>query len=680
MPHHEQSEHVEQLLSTDSQIHRATVVSSNRETGEIIVRAPNVTGSESTINISMAGRKPVDRGFNYPGYNDPAYVSLHDDGINITGAQYQLKKWWPSGEPYKDGVTYDHDAGEYYKTYVVPEAGDEIIICREDADYTNVFWINTSTPHDPPYITYTYDNDSTHPHFKNTTNTWFGPPNFYAFHAFGTQQQTNVGHMISMERQYASHEGYADNTAQAGTTTTITLASSASSTDDDYKDWKIILYSGTGTGQAGTISDYVGSTKVATVTGIEAESGYGGTYNTAQDTWFTTPDSTTKYRLYNDNHTTWTPKDIYELLNYSKTDYDATISTLGDHRQSHWNYPPLVVQMRHAGYPAFVVAPNRYNGDGYLSVGYEKQAMMQFGMGLQIGTQNFGNKMVNDNANIRTNEGDFFIRDATRGQATIGSTVLWLTGHGDKTQGRLVVYSHGTPTSGLDPSFSSAERYNTMSLVPTDILSSGDGSERASLLCINDNWQPFYVNRHFVTGGDVYPDQDNQRDLGRSGNRWDDIYATNSSIQTSDRNDKTDIQDSDLGLTFINSLRPVSYKWKVKPSTKENSGDVSTNAGVRTHYGLIGQEVETVLGSAADTTAFWTKSSVKEQVAVEAQYDRSPIIGEENKVVGHNDVLLSPAKEAREAHEIQGLRYTELIAPMIKAIQELTTRVEALEG
>jgi hypothetical protein len=337
--------------------------------------------------------------------------------------------------------------------------------------------------------------------------------------------------------------------------------------------------------------------------------------------------------------------------------------------------------MRWAGYPAFVVAPNRYNGDGYLSVGYEKQAMMQLGMGLQIGTQQYSNTHVNVSSNtIESNEGDFFIRDDTRGHATIGSTTLWLTGHGDKKQGRLVMYAHGTPTSGEDPSFSSAERYNTMSLIPADIISSGDGSERASVLCSIDGYQPFYVNRHIVTGGDVYPDDDNQRDLGRSGSRWDDIYATNSSIQTSDRNDKTDIQDSDLGLTFINSLRPVSYKWKVKPSIKEDSGDATTNAGVRTHYGLIGQEVETVLGSAADTTAFWTKSSVKEQVAVEAQYDKSPIIGEENKVVGHNNVLLTPAKEAREAHDIQGLRYTELIAPIIKAIQELTTRVEALEA
>ena len=57
MPHHEDHNYVDQLLSTDSQIHRATVVSSNAETGEIVVRAPNVTGADSTIDISLAGRK-----------------------------------------------------------------------------------------------------------------------------------------------------------------------------------------------------------------------------------------------------------------------------------------------------------------------------------------------------------------------------------------------------------------------------------------------------------------------------------------------------------------------------------------------------------------------------------------------------------------------------------------------
>lgn len=54
-------------------------------------------------------------------------------------------------------------------------------------------------------------------------------------------------------------------TAQAGGATSITLDSSADPRDDYYNGARIYIYSGTGIGQIRTISDYVGSTKVATV-------------------------------------------------------------------------------------------------------------------------------------------------------------------------------------------------------------------------------------------------------------------------------------------------------------------------------------------------------------------------------------------------------------------------------
>jgi hypothetical protein len=54
-------------------------------------------------------------------------------------------------------------------------------------------------------------------------------------------------------------------TAQAGAATTITLDASADPRDDYYNGAKIYIYSGTGASQIRTISDYVGSTKVATV-------------------------------------------------------------------------------------------------------------------------------------------------------------------------------------------------------------------------------------------------------------------------------------------------------------------------------------------------------------------------------------------------------------------------------
>jgi hypothetical protein len=54
-------------------------------------------------------------------------------------------------------------------------------------------------------------------------------------------------------------------TAQAGADGEITLAASASATDDAYNGMVISITGGTGDGEKGVITDYVGSTKVATV-------------------------------------------------------------------------------------------------------------------------------------------------------------------------------------------------------------------------------------------------------------------------------------------------------------------------------------------------------------------------------------------------------------------------------
>jgi hypothetical protein len=70
-------------------------------------------------------------------------------------------------------------------------------------------------------------------------------------------------------------------TAQAGAATTITLAAGASANDDEYNNMAVTIDSGTGLGQTAIISDYVGSTKVATV-----------------PTWGTNPDATSVYRVY----------------------------------------------------------------------------------------------------------------------------------------------------------------------------------------------------------------------------------------------------------------------------------------------------------------------------------------------------------------------------------------------
>ena len=109
----------------------------------------------------------------------------------------------------------------------------------------------------------------------------------------------------------------------------------------------------------------------------------------------------------------------------------------------------------------------------------------------------------------------------------------------------------------------------------------------------------------------------------------------------SDEQDKTAISGSDLGLDFIDRLNPVSYRW---------------NDGSRTHYGLIAQQLEAVISEVGKSNT-----------------DFAGIIKNDSNI------------EDREY--TYGIRYQELIAPMIKAIQELsaenaalTARIEALES
>ena len=131
--------------------------------------------------------------------------------------------------------------------------------------------------------------------------------------------------------------------------------------------------------------------------------------------------------------------------------------------------------------------------------------------------------------------------------------------------------------------------------------------------------------------GTIRPNSTNGGDCGASDARWGTVYASNGSINTSDRNEKNTIIDSDLGLNFINKLKAVSYKW--------NDEEI----GEKTHYGLVAQDIE---------------ETIKE-------------IGKDVDNIGMID---KPEKGA------MGLNYNELIAPLVKAIQELSAKVAALEA
>jgi hypothetical protein len=59
----------------------------------------------------------------------------------------------------------------------------------------------------------------------------------------------------------------------------------------------------------------------------------------------------------------------------------------------------------------------------------------------------------------------------------------------------------------------------------------------------------------------VRPGADNAFLLGTAAARWSAIWSATGTIQTSDARAKTDVTDTNLGLAFIDALRPVSYRW-----------------------------------------------------------------------------------------------------------------------
>lgn len=88
--------------------------------------------------------------------------------------------------------------------------------------------------------------------------------------------------------------------------------------------------------------------------------------------------------------------------------------------------------------------------------------------------------------------------------------------------------------------------------------------------------------------GDLRPTSNNIYDLGTSTFRYDDVYATNGTIQTSDRRDKKNIEGLSYGLREILQLEPVSFEW-------------INGASGGTKLGLIAQDVIEILPEVVKT-------------------------------------------------------------------------------
>jgi hypothetical protein len=145
-------------------------------------------------------------------------------------------------------------------------------------------------------------------------------------------------------------------------------------------------------------------------------------------------------------------------------------------------------------------------------------------------------------------------------------------------------------------------------------------------------------------------------DLGNSNYRWGTIYAT-AALNTSDERLKKDISTTTLGLNFINKLNPVSYRmiegktnpiYNLRPDGQKEMIDVESIPGSRLHHGFIAQEVKSVL----------------------------------DKMSSQPDKIFAgwAIGDVKDSKSIQMLNYAEFIAPLTKAVQELSNKIDILQA
>jgi len=145
------------------------------------------------------------------------------------------------------------------------------------------------------------------------------------------------------------------------------------------------------------------------------------------------------------------------------------------------------------------------------------------------------------------------------------------------------------------------------------------------------------IGSDFTGGGNTFS-------FGKGSNVVSNVFTSNATFaRNSDLHKKTNIESTDLGLSFINELRPVTFNWKPSNEFPKHYVDYREENTMTTDinlYGMIAQEVESALDK-----------------------------------VGHKNF----GGWSEEEDGSQKLAQSMFIYPLINAVQELSTKNDSLE-
>jgi hypothetical protein len=296
-------------------------------------------------------------------------------------------------------------------------------------------------------------------------------------------------------------------------------------------------------------------------------------------------------------------------------------------------------------------------------------------------SSSFGQMTFSTNGSERAridSSGNLLVGKTVTSEATVGHT-LGNTGYGYATANSGICYSFNRLSSdGEILRFrKDTSTVGSISTYGGNRIAVGNGDTNLAFLATSDAIIPAYQTSN----------RDNAIDLGHSSVRFDDIYATNGTIQTSDRNEKQDIAElSDAEQRVAVACKGLMRKFRWKDSVAEKGDDA------RIHFGIIAQDLQAAFEAegldAGDyamfiSTTWWEQDvEVPAVEAVDAVYEtQTDEEGNETQVLVQEAVeavdayiradTFETAEEAPEGATEKtrlGVRYSELLAFIISAI------------